>query len=149
MLPPLNIASPDYHNHIYDYYAQLRDRHPAYYDASRDIWMITRYEDVRALLRDSQRAKNDNTSHTYVSTLAGSDGELHDHLRGELIPQFSQAVAKTLELEPRHFGAMAGRVVIRLRQMKPALARQNLLEALKVNPWLREKALFPGIEAGI
>jgi cytochrome P450 len=97
MLQPLNIASPDYHNHLYDYYARLRDTHPAYYDASRDIWMITRYEDVRALLRDSERARNDNTSHTYVSTLAGSDGELHDHLRGELIPRFSQAVAKTLE----------------------------------------------------
>ncbi len=57
-----------------------------------------------------------------------------------------EAVAETLEREPRHFGAMAGRVVIRLRQLKPALARQNLLEALKVNPWLREKALFPGID---
>lgn len=68
------------------------------------------------------------------------------HFYREEYEQSLEAVARTLELEPRHFGAMAGRVVIRLRQLKPALARQNLLEALKINPWLREKALFPGID---
>ena len=55
-------------------------------------------------------------------------------------------MAETLAREPRHFGALAGRAVIRLRQLKPALARQNMIEALKVNPWLRERGLFPGLE---
>jgi tetratricopeptide (TPR) repeat protein len=54
-------------------------------------------------------------------------------------------VAKTLELEPRHFGAMAARAVIRLYQGKPALARQNIIEALKVHPYLKEKVLFPDL----
>ncbi len=57
------------------------------------------------------------------------------------------AIARTLELEPRHFGAMAGRILIRLQQLKPALARQNLVEALKINPWLRERALFPDVSS--
>ena len=70
------------------------------------------------------------------------------HFFREEYEQSLEAVARTLELEPRHFGALAGRVVIRLRQLKPALARQNMIEALKVNPWLRERALFPGIETG-
>ncbi len=56
-----------------------------------------------------------------------------------------EAVAKTLELEPRHFGAMAGRAVIRLQQMKPALARQNVLEALKLHPYLKERVFFPDL----
>jgi len=56
-----------------------------------------------------------------------------------------QDIAKTLELEPRHFGAMAGRTVIRLQQMKPALARQNVLQALKLHPFLKEKAFFPDL----
>ena len=55
------------------------------------------------------------------------------------------AVAETLAREPRHFGALAGRAIIRLRQLKPALARQNMVKALKVNPWLRERGLFPGL----
>ena len=57
-----------------------------------------------------------------------------------------QDIATTLELEPRHFGAMAGRAVIRLQQNKPALAMQNVIEASKLHPYLREKSLFPGLE---
>ncbi len=53
-----------------------------------------------------------------------------------------EAIAKTLELEPRHFGSLAGRAVIRLRQNKPALARQNIIEALKFHPFLRERSMF-------
>jgi tetratricopeptide (TPR) repeat protein len=67
------------------------------------------------------------------------------HFFREEYEQSLEAVARTLELEPRHFGAMAGRAVIRMRQLKPALARQNLLEALEINPWLRERAMFPDL----
>lgn len=55
-------------------------------------------------------------------------------------------VAKTLELEPRHFGSMAGRAVIRLFQGKPALARQNLLQALEYHPFLKERSFFPDLQ---
>ena len=53
-------------------------------------------------------------------------------------------VARVLELEPRHFGSLAGRAVIRLQQGKPAIAYQNFLEASKLHPFLPERALFPG-----
>lgn len=56
-------------------------------------------------------------------------------------------VARVLELEPRHFGAMAGRAVIRLYQLKPALARQNIIEALKIHPYLPERRFFPDLVA--
>ncbi|MGK0271733.1 MAG: tetratricopeptide (TPR) repeat protein, partial [Cocleimonas sp.] len=55
-------------------------------------------------------------------------------------------IAKTLELEPRHFGSLAGRAVIRWRQSKPVLARQNIIEALKVHPFLKEQNMFPGLQ---
>ena len=51
-------------------------------------------------------------------------------------------VAEVLEREPKHFGALSGRALIRYRQGKPALAIQNLLKALEVNPHLREKRLL-------
>jgi len=54
-------------------------------------------------------------------------------------------ITKTLELEPRHFGSLAGRAMIRLKQKKPALARQNIAEAIKFHPFLRERRLFPGL----
>lgn len=54
-------------------------------------------------------------------------------------------IAKTLELEPRHFGSLAGRAVIRLRQNKPALAMQNIIQALQFHPYLKEKDFFPDL----
>ncbi|MDJ0833063.1 MAG: tetratricopeptide repeat protein [Gammaproteobacteria bacterium] len=55
-------------------------------------------------------------------------------------------VAKTLELEPRHFASMAGRAVIRLLQGKPALAQQNMLQALEYHPYLKERSFFPHLK---
>jgi tetratricopeptide (TPR) repeat protein len=55
-------------------------------------------------------------------------------------------IARTLELEPRHFGSLAGRAVIRLQQGKPALARQNIIEASRFHPFLKERAFFPDLE---
>lgn len=54
-------------------------------------------------------------------------------------------IAKTLELEPRHFGSLAGRALIRLQQGKPALARQNVIEAMKYHPYLKERVFFPDL----
>ena len=54
-----------------------------------------------------------------------------------------EQVAKTLELEPRHFGALAGRGMIRLRQGSSALAIQNIKAAMAIHPYLRERNLLP------
>ncbi|MEZ5661708.1 MAG: hypothetical protein R3E83_25365 [Burkholderiaceae bacterium] len=53
-----------------------------------------------------------------------------------------QAIAETLQREPRHFGSIAGRAVIRLRQGKPALAAQNILAAMRFHPFLKERHLL-------
>lgn len=50
-----------------------------------------------------------------------------------------------LTLEPAHFGAYAGKIIILVRQNKRGLARLTLIEALKVHPWLREGSLL-GVE---
>lgn len=55
-------------------------------------------------------------------------------------------IAKTLELEPRHFGSLAGRAIIRWRQLKPALARKNIIDAMKIHPFLKEQNMFPGLQ---
>ena len=52
-------------------------------------------------------------------------------------------IKKTLELEPRHFGAMAGRAVIHLKLDQPDLAKASIVEALKIHPFLPERTLFP------
>lgn len=52
-------------------------------------------------------------------------------------------IAKTLELEPRHFGALSGRVLIHLARGERAEALRDMRAALAINPFLTERALFP------
>lgn len=51
-------------------------------------------------------------------------------------------VDEVLAREPRHFGALAGRAIILMRQGRAEAGQLALIEALAVNPWLRERALL-------
>jgi cytochrome P450 len=93
----VDVRATDYHDQLYQRYATLREEHPVYFDASRNIWMITRYEDVRGLLRHPDGTLNGSTGHSYIPTLATSDGDLHKKVRSHVIPMFSKAVATQME----------------------------------------------------
>ena len=38
----------------YPVFAQLREEHPVFYSQERDLWVVSRYEDVRAILLDAE-----------------------------------------------------------------------------------------------
>jgi tetratricopeptide (TPR) repeat protein len=52
-------------------------------------------------------------------------------------------IEKTLQFEPRHFGALAGRAVIHKNQGKDELALEDIVAALAIHPFLSERAMFP------
>ncbi|MFS4581114.1 tetratricopeptide repeat protein [Phaeobacter sp. C3_T13_0] len=52
-------------------------------------------------------------------------------------------IAKTLELEPRHFGALAGRATVLLSMGRTEIGYDALRQALAINPWLNERFLLP------
>ena len=52
-------------------------------------------------------------------------------------------IAKTLALEPRHFGALSGRVMIELKQGKRPEALKDMIAALAIDPYLETRKLFP------
>jgi tetratricopeptide (TPR) repeat protein len=63
-----------------------------------------------------------------------------------LLRDFDQSMAdieKVLELEPRHFGALAGRAVMYKEQGKDDLALKDIIAALAIHPFLAERAMFP------
>jgi cytochrome P450 len=90
----VDVQSADYHNDLYQRYATLREHHPVYFDESRNIWMITRYDDVRHLLRHPEGTLNGETGHSYIPSLATTDGNMHGTIRKEVIGQFSRGVVE-------------------------------------------------------
>jgi len=62
-----------------------------------------------------------------------------------LIGEFDASLAdveKVLALEPRHFGALAGRAMIYMRQGRIPLAQLAVQEALRHHPFLNERAIL-------
>jgi tetratricopeptide (TPR) repeat protein len=53
-----------------------------------------------------------------------------------------QALDRTLELEPMHYAALAGKGIILTQQSKEAKAQVALKHALAINPWLKERNLI-------
>ena len=51
-------------------------------------------------------------------------------------------IAKVLELEPRHFGAMSGKIAILMRDNRLESALKTLQQALKVNPFMPERHML-------
>jgi len=52
-------------------------------------------------------------------------------------------IDKVLAIEPRHFGALSGRVLVYLAKDDRPRALKAMIKALEVDPFLAEKALFP------
>jgi tetratricopeptide (TPR) repeat protein len=52
-------------------------------------------------------------------------------------------IDKVLAIEPRHFGALSGRVLIYLKQGKHAEALRDMIAALAIHPYLTERRFFP------
>ncbi len=55
-------------------------------------------------------------------------------------------IDRCLELEPKHFGALAGKANILMRQGRVELARQALRRAVAIHPWLKERHMLPAPE---
>lgn len=67
-----------------------------------------------------------------------------------LLGRYDESLADievTLRLEPRHFGALAGRSLIHLQRDERDLALEAIKQALDIHPFLGERALFPELNA--
>ena len=62
---------------------------------------------------------------------------LRDNMDGAL-----EDADRALELEPKHFGAMAGRALILMRQGRARLAQHQLRQAVAIHPFLKERSMI-------
>ncbi len=64
------------------------------------------------------------------------------YFRMEKYEQSLADIESTLQREPRHFGALAGRFRILIAQGRGRLAQKTLREAIAINPWLMERSML-------
>jgi len=114
---PLSYAAYD---HPYDVYRQLRDRAPVYYSERRDLYVVSRYEDVSACLRNHEQLVNalgndiDGTHDSYgEGMLVSTDPPRHTVLRDAIRRSFG--AREILAMEDR-IRELARRLVAQMRE---------------------------------
>ena len=87
----------------YPLYRRLRDQHPAYYNAERDLWAISRFADVQDLAREWSIYSNTGGADISgralreVGDFVDSDPPEHDRMRGVVKQAFSPRATAELE----------------------------------------------------
>ena len=91
---PLSYAAYD---HPYEVYRRLRDEAPVYYNPRRDLYVVSRYADVRACLKNHVQLVNalgndmDGTHDSYgPGNLIALDQPDHTVLRNVVRPSFAE-----------------------------------------------------------
>jgi cytochrome P450/ferredoxin-NADP reductase len=113
---PLSYAVYD---HPYDVYRQLRDHAPVYFNERRNLWVVSRYDDVRACLQNHDQLINafgndiDGTHDSYgVGMLVCQDPPRHTVLRDAVRRSFG--AREILSMEER-IRVTSGRLLDDLR----------------------------------
>lgn len=126
-------------------------------DAIWELWIIAPDADAQALLDAGirQMASYDNAGAIEILTklidyapdyAEGWNQRAFAHFRMENYDKSLEDIAQTLEREPKHFGALAGKARILILQGRAKLARETLERALEIHPWLAERILLPEVE---
>ncbi len=84
------------YDHPYEVYRELRRNAPVYYNARRDLWVLSRYDDVRACLKNNEQFVNalgndmDGTHDSYgPGNLIALDQPYHTVVRNVVRPSFA------------------------------------------------------------
>jgi tetratricopeptide (TPR) repeat protein len=133
-------------------FAHLRKPGVSSETVERKIWSLWQASDsptAEILLRQAGRAIEDRAPAEALSILDRLVGAFPDYAEAWnkratlyfMMKRYDQAlkdIDKVIELEPRHFGALAGRGMILERQKKYSAARAAYEEAIAVNPTLEQ-----------
>jgi cytochrome P450 len=102
-------------------YRQLRDGHPVFWDEPNDTYLVTRYADVDAVLKDSRRFSNTPlhmVDHERISPLREEDPPRHSFLRRIVMPLFT----------PREMRRMTGYFTDVARELLDAAEQDEFVE---------------------
>ncbi len=116
-------------------------------------WMVAPNDEIQTLLKQALEARRWYDFEKARKILDQIIVQAPDYAEGWnqrafilfLQEKFDRALSdteKALELEPRHFGAMAGQAQILMRQGRFATGQSILKRAVKIHPYLRERSMI-------
>ena len=110
--PILQVVADDPH----DVYRELRENHPVHYIEKRDLWVVSRYEDIQQMIKDpktwtSEHGVLPNPYRPDNPTLITIDPPSHTVMRRSVNRAFT----------PRRIEAMSGRIREMTRELVAAL----------------------------
>jgi cytochrome P450 len=110
--------SPELQASLYETYRVLRDRHPVYHNPRRRIWLVSRYDDVMAVLRDAETFSSADVEEArlLMPMIVFMDGARHRAMRSILSSVFTPR--RVTDLEPRI--REATRELLRVAAREPA-----------------------------
>ncbi|CAN5612955.1 hypothetical protein BH24ACT5_BH24ACT5_22300 [soil metagenome] len=89
---PADLRTAEYERDPFPLWRRLREDQPLFYDEPADRWMLTRYDDVVAVLADfetySTRTYQERFRPVFGRTLAELDGAQHIRERSIVAPAF-------------------------------------------------------------
>lgn len=136
-LAPAQLADP------YPLYARLREESPVFYDEEHDLWVVTRYDDVQAIVRDPAAFSSENAVRSSVKpfpepvqavlakgwpltpTLTDSDGDVHRRLRLLVSKAFT----------PKRIAAMEDRIRQATDDLIDAFALDGKVDVIEKFAW--------------
>ena len=147
--------------HLDTLFAQLKAAHneQAAYEVEQKIWVEWTTPDdpelaelisqVLAARRTANYTKAftilDDVVQRWSNYAEGWNQRAIIHFETGSLEQSLSDIAKTLEREPRHFGALAGRALIYQQQGNQPLTVESVLAAMEHHPYVGVRGLIPGL----
>ena len=124
------------------------------------IWMTPKDEKLAALMYTAMGYIDDEQYKEAITTLdmvvsrfpkyaEGWNQRAFAHFHLDEYEESLNDIAKTLKLEPRHFGAMSGRGIIYINRGESLLAKETFIHAMNYHPYLRSRNLLLAIPAEV
>jgi tetratricopeptide (TPR) repeat protein len=120
------------------------------------LWLTAPDQEGKRLLEESRRAQLRFDYGSALAALTELTERSPDYAEGWnqraivlfLMGEYDlslEAIERTLQLEPKHYAALAGKGIILLQQGRDAPAQQALRRALAIDPWLKERGLITNL----
>ncbi len=129
------LYDPLYHtpqDDLYEIYRRMRDDHPVYHSERRDVWCLTRFDDVQVAARDWETFSNANgvdldvpARFFGVGNFIEEDPPRHDVLRKVVRPFFV----------PKEIAKLEGQIAERVEQLVAGLAGAGRIDIAQDFAW--------------